>query len=117
MGACGSKVEEEEPVVSEQTDKSTKSSTPEDKGEKKGEKKGGGEDKEASNADFLETLKGVIILILNRLVTALEYEQEGFLDLATKRSKKKLHGAHRTPTLRKVVTRHIRCGFSPAWST
>jgi len=84
MGICSTKVEEEEPVVAEQTGKSTKSAPPEEKGDKKG----GGEEKEASNTDFRETLKAVTILILNRLVTALEYEQEGFLDLATKRSKK-----------------------------
>jgi len=46
------------------------------------------EDKESSDFDFKETLKSVLLLILNRLVTALEYEQEGFLDLAQKRSKK-----------------------------
>jgi len=95
MGICSAKVEDEEPVVAEQTEKSS----PED-----GDRKGGGEEKEASNTDFRETLKGVIILILNRLVTALEYEQEGFLDLATKRTKKKLHGAYRAPTFRKVTT-------------
>jgi len=46
------------------------------------------EDKGSSDSDFKETLKSVLLLILNRLVTALEYEQEGFLDLAQKRSKK-----------------------------
>jgi len=86
MGVCGSKVEEDEPVVSEQHDKSTtKSTATEDRG---GDRKGGGEDKEGASTDFRETLKSVIVLILNRLVTALEYEQEGFLDLAVKRSKK-----------------------------
>jgi hypothetical protein len=49
---------------------------------------GPSEDKESSDFDFKETLKSVLLLILNRLVTALEYEQEGFLDLAQKRSKK-----------------------------
>jgi len=84
MGICGSKVEEEEPVVHEQADKSTTGRTPAK--EENGDKKSGGE--EGANADFRETLKAVLLLVLNRLVTALEYEQEGFLDLAVKRSKK-----------------------------
>jgi len=45
------------------------------------------ESKESNDFDFKETLKSVLLLILNRLVTALEYEQEGFLDLAQKRHK------------------------------
>jgi len=82
MGICGSKVEEEEAVVAEQPDKAPgRSPAKED-----GDKKGGSE--EGANTDFRETLKAVMILVLNRLVTALEYEQEGFLDLAVKRSKK-----------------------------
>jgi len=87
MGVCGSKVEEEEQPVeeSEHTD-----SKPEKKRqtEKPVSPAGPSEDKESSDFDFKETLKSVLLLILNRLVTALEYEQEGFLDLAQKRSKK-----------------------------
>jgi len=90
MGICGSKVEEDEPVVEEHNDA---------KAEKKVEKKtqttaaqsgsdGVHEDKESADFDFKETLKSVLLLILNRLLTALEYECEAFLDLAQKRSKK-----------------------------
>jgi len=86
MGVCGSKVEEEEQVLEEHTDVKTEKRPP-----KKSENTshdGPSEDKESSDFDFKETLKSVLLLILNRLVTALEYEQEGFLDLAQKRSKK-----------------------------
>jgi len=91
MGICGSKVEEEEPVVEEHNDT---------KAEKKVERKapataasgrgsdGAPEDKESADFDFKETLKSVLLLILNRLLTALEYESEAFLDLAQKRQKK-----------------------------
>jgi len=42
------------------------------------------EAKENGNKDFRETLRTVVLLVLNRLATALEYEQEGFSELATK---------------------------------
>jgi len=53
-----------------------------------GQKSGGGgpvsEAKEGAANDFRETLKTVILLVLNRLATALEYEQEGFSELSAK---------------------------------
>jgi len=95
MGVCSSKVEEEQPVASEHDKSPGKAAATEEKG---GDRKSGVEDKEGT-IDFRETLKAVIILVLNRLATALEYEQEGFLDLAVKRSKKKLYGAYCASTL------------------
>jgi len=70
MGLCSSKVDEEEAPHSSPAAKS-----------------GGGQSAEAKEGainDFRETLKTVILLILNRLATALEYEKEGFSELATK---------------------------------
>jgi len=87
MGVCGSKVEEEAPVVEEQTDKPERKAKPAT-APVAASHDGHHEDKESSDFDFKETLKSVLLLILNRLATALEYEQEGFLDLAQKRSKK-----------------------------
>jgi len=70
MGVCGSKVVDDE---SQQTSPAPKSA-------------GGpsSEAKEAALTDFRETLKTVTLLILNRLATALEYEKEGFSELAAK---------------------------------
>jgi len=86
MGVCGGKVEEEEQVVEEHTDNKPEKKTAAPA--KSPSSDGPQEDKESSDFDFKETLKAVLLLILNRLVTALEYEQEGFWDLAQKRSKK-----------------------------
>jgi len=90
MGICGSKVEEDAPVVEEQQE--PKPERKEKPKETAPHHESPREDKESSDFDFKETVKSVLLLILNRLVTALEYEQEGFLDLAQKRNKKKLFG-------------------------
>jgi len=55
---------------------------PKEKHEKKSG--GSGDAKDQAAVDFKVTLKAVILLVLNRLATALEYEKEGFMDLATK---------------------------------
>jgi len=86
MGICGSKVEEDAPVVEEQHE--SKPERKEKPKETTTHHDSPREDKESSDFDFKETVKSVLLLILNRLVTALEYEQEGFLDLAQKRNKK-----------------------------
>jgi len=85
MGVCGSKVDENDEVVEEHNDvKVEKKQTA--SGAKGSD--GAPEDKESFDFDFKETMKSVLLLTLNRLATALEYEQEGFLDLAQKRNKK-----------------------------
>jgi len=89
MGICGAKVEEESLPVEEHVDKAPerKEKNP---STQPSQSQGGpqSDQKESSDVDFKETLKSVLLLILNRLVTALEYEQEGFLDLAQKRNKR-----------------------------
>jgi len=87
MGVCGAKVVDDNPIVDEHNDSKEPAKT-EKRPQKIASQDGPQEDKESSDFDFKETLKSVLLLILNRLVTALEYEQEGFLDLAQKRSKK-----------------------------
>jgi len=88
MGVCGSKVEDEQPVVEEHNDKEKKHTETASVKPVEKESVGSHEDKEVADVDFKETLRAVLLLILNRLVTALEYEQEGFLDLAQKRGKR-----------------------------
>jgi len=84
MGVCSSKVEDDERTIEEHTDtKSSPKSVPD-----KGTSTSSHDEKQGADVDFIETLKVVVLLVLNRLVTALEYEQEGFMDLATKRSKR-----------------------------
>jgi len=70
--------------LEEHTDTKTSPKSAPDKGTSTSSR----DEKQGADVDFVETLRAVVLLILNRLVTALEYEQEGFLDLATKRSKK-----------------------------
>jgi len=86
MGICSSKVEEETPPIEEVVDKAPEREKKQNTSTHASSQ--GGDQKESSDFDFKETLKSVLLLILNRLVTALEYEQEGFLDLAQKRNKK-----------------------------
>jgi len=87
MGVCGSKVEDDEQVVEEHTDAKTEKKAQPAAAPARGSD-GVPEDKESADFDFKETMKSVLLLILNRLLTALEYESEAFLDLAQKRSKK-----------------------------
>jgi len=87
MGVCSSKVEEDEQVVEEHNDVKVEKKAHTMASGGKGSD-GAPEDKESADFDFKETMKSVLLLTLNRLVTALEYEQEGFLDLAQKRNKK-----------------------------
>jgi len=89
MGVCSStKVEDDEKGLEDQTDNKAMKSATNPKTENKEKPTTQSEEKEGSDFDFRETLKAVVLLILDRLVTALEYEQEGFMDLAAKRSKK-----------------------------
>jgi hypothetical protein len=59
-------------------------STPEQPAHKAGGAGGASEAKEGANGDFRETIKTIVLLVLNRLATALEYEKEGFSELAQK---------------------------------
>jgi len=88
MGVCGTKPEDDEKVVEDQTDNKAMKSASNLKTEKQEKPTTTQSEEKGSDFDFRETLKGVVLLILDRLVTALEYEQEGFMDLAAKRSKK-----------------------------
>jgi len=88
MGVCSSKVENDENVVEDQTDTKAMKSSSNSTLNKEKPTTTQSEEKEGGDFDLRETLKAVVLLILDRLVTALEYEQEGFMDLAAKRSKK-----------------------------
>jgi hypothetical protein len=77
MGACFSAKDDDEVVLDKGKNKSEEKSD----GRRKSGKMMSDDDRRVAEAEFRECIKLVTLLILNRLVTALEYEKEGFDDL------------------------------------
>jgi len=77
MGACCSTTKDDEENVLDKREEDVK----EDKGKGKKGRPMSDEERRVADAEFRDCLKLVTLLILNRLVTALEYEKEGFDDL------------------------------------